>query len=139
MPLFRTKSPVTRLIVGSGSSEIIITRTNTFVPEDRSAEVVAAASAAGIAIYKDNILVLPVQVSKSTFPVEGIEAAETNTPLVFRKGDDGVFRPEPAPTSTEPLWGDMVRFGEDAPDDSAPTGAVHVDLSTGTVYRLMET
>lgn len=139
MSLFRTRAPISRFLVGRGSSALLITRTNTPVPDARDAEVLEAARLAGVRLYQNDILIIPPDTgTPGAFPVADIGTAPSDTPLVFRKGADGVFRPEPAPTSTEPLWGDMIRVGESNPDDIAPSGAVHVDLSTGIVYRAVE-
>jgi hypothetical protein len=139
MSLFRTRAPISRFLVGRGSSALLITQTNTPVPDARDAEVLEAAQMGGIGLYHNDVLITPpLAPEDSGFPVDGVDSAPSDTPLVFRKGADGILRPEPAPTSTEPLWGDMIRISDTLPNDAAPSGAVHVDLNTGTVYRAME-
>lgn len=67
--------------------------------------------------------------------VDGTSSGAVGSVLV--KGNDGVWRARPTPPAP-PLWGDMTRWDDGVPIDEAPTGAVHVDLANGKVYRYRE-
>lgn len=69
--------------------------------------------------------------------ITDVDAADVpaNTPLVWRRSDDGVYRLDRADTGAVG-WGSAVRIGGAAPADTdAPTGAFHLDYSTGAIYQ----
>lgn len=65
--------------------------------------------------------------------------APVGAPVVLIRGDDGLFRPDPA-TGAKAAWSDPVRFrpGVPADDPAAPEGAVQFDTTTGRGYRRRE-
>lgn len=71
-------------------------------------------------------------------PLAGIGDAPADVPLVLVKGDDGILRPRPLP-EPEPDSGwpdaDLIRVGTSPPTDAAPPGVVHLDASTGRIFR----
>ena len=88
-------------------------------------------------------LVAPEPSSVLVGPSAGAQIAEvgsapTDTPLVLIKGDDGVLRPRPLPEADQHThWADAdeIRVSTAPPTDAAPLGAVHLDASSGRLYR----
>lgn len=70
-------------------------------------------------------------------PLAGIGDAPADVPLVLVKGGDGILRPRPLPDPDPDPWpaADLIRVGTSPPTDSAPPGVVHLDASTGRIFR----